>query len=97
MPHVGSLVAVRDILICRSCLGQTVIEIEAAEFQCGDGTVNVEDRFYYFENMLTFYGSMSETVVVRIGIPWKKFSRFATKATKRNLKMLCPATSFALL
>ena len=61
-----SLAAIQDTFVCRSCLGQAATDAEVAEFKCGDGTLEVVDRFCYLANVLSLYCGVTDAVSAKI-------------------------------
>ena len=71
--HWIGLTAVRDVFLCRSCLGLVAAEVEAPVFKYGNDQEEVVNKFCYLGDMLSSYGGVAKAVSARIAIAWKTF------------------------
>ena len=63
----------RDVLVCRTCLGNNCSVEEKLEFKRGEDVLEEMERFCYLGDMISCYGRASEAVSARIGSACKKF------------------------
>ena len=69
---VAGLTAVRDVLVCRSCLGLVAAEVEVPVFKYG----MIRRKWLIssaISEILSSYGGVAKAVSARIAIAWKKF------------------------
>lgn len=68
---VAGLTAVRDVLVCRSCLGLVAAEVEVPVFKYG--MIRKWLISSAISEILSSYGGVAKAVSARIAIAWKKF------------------------
>ena len=68
---VAGLTAVRDVLVCRSCLGLVAAEVEVPVFKYG--MIRKWLISSAISEILSSYGGAAKAVSARIAIAWKKF------------------------
>ena len=71
--HKVGLTAVRDVFVCRSCLGLVAAEVEVPVSKCGNDKPEMVNKFCYLGDMLRSCVGVTEAVSARIGSALKKF------------------------
>ena len=84
MFHIVSLTDVRNVFVCRPCLGLAAAEVEVLVFKCGNDQLEVVDKFCFLRDMLSSHGGVNEGVSAWTESAWKKFRELCEVLTGKQ-------------